>query len=500
MRTIAILLPLAMGWFGLGLGAVVAAPQAPEQVVVDARKELAEVEKLAESLQPGDMRTATQLQRRLDIVARKIKSARNQTHPDWADARSRFNAVSKRIADTANATAPATGADPNDLASLETDLSRAERDLKSNRLDQYDDPKFVADWNQRIADLRKRVEALPTSERKRDRHLNTVKWLEENIVYGQTQRQASQKGAANNQRLAAILATYEAAQMPRDLVEPLEAESVVHWVSSIRERLGSIMERDLAEVEALGLDPTTDRQKISSARHWIGSTARRQLEEKLAMAQGLIDGQADTGTQYADFILKVDIKNRDQVTNVLLGEGRFDECMARLNAGVKSVQVGQAFDRALDRKGGPDRSAQAAKMSAAVAHAQASAVSALDAVRMPAAKSKDPALLKIAEETFKNPDYGVGAWKRMLVSYDIQSRERYDTSVDRSGTRASLTTYHYKWQEFGVLTAEKVGNDWYLFYNLLKKFESGGSTTPIGRWILADRFQSTRILEENIDK
>jgi hypothetical protein len=40
----------------------------------------------------------------------------------------------------------------------------------------------------------------------------------------------------------------------------------------------------------------------------------------------------------------------------------------------------------------------------------------------------------------------------------------------------------------------------WLFFNLLKYYHSGDPTTPVGRWILSKRFESTRILPENVDK
>lgn len=39
-----------------------------------------------------------------------------------------------------------------------------------------------------------------------------------------------------------------------------------------------------------------------------------------------------------------------------------------------------------------------------------------------------------------------------------------------------------------------------IFVNKLYYFHKGAPTTPTGRWILAARFQSSQILEENIDE
>jgi len=51
-----------------------------------------------------------------------------------------------------------------------------------------------------------------------------------------------------------------------------------------------------------------------------------------------------------------------------------------------------------------------------------------------------------------------------------------------------------------VAPAEPLGGEFYVFYNTLRFYHRGAPTTPTGRWILGDRFQGVRILEENIGK
>ena len=70
---------------------------------------------------------------------------------------------------------------------------------------------------------------------------------------------------------------------------------------------------------------------------------------------------------------------------------------------------------------------------------------------------------------------------------------------DDDDLRESLKDQLALHDEFQVTTAELVGEEHYLFYNRLKFFHSAGSTTPTGRWILSERFRSTRILREHLD-
>ena len=121
---------------------------------------------------------------------------------------------------------------------------------------------------------------------------------------------------------------------------------------------------------------------------------------------------------------------------------------------------------------------------------------ALDSVRMPEARSTDPDLLAAAAEALANPDYGVGAWRRMVINYDLQRKEKHEGEYRTGTVYDTITVYHYVWDEFQVTTIEQVGERWFMFANRLKYFHQGGPTTPTGRWILADRFQTTEILEE----
>ena len=65
---------------------------------------------------------------------------------------------------------------------------------------------------------------------------------------------------------------------------------------------------------------------------------------------------------------------------------------------------------------------------------------------------------------------------------------------------STISVYTYSWDEFQVTTAEEHDGEIWLYANLLKRYESGDTTTPIGHWILSKRFELTRILPENVDK
>jgi hypothetical protein len=149
-----------------------------------------------------------------------------------------------------------------------------------------------------------------------------------------------------------------------------------------------------------------------------------------------------------------------------------------------------------------------AQVQATAADYAAKRATALEVVRMPEAASDDPALVEIAQAALANPDYEIGPIARLVVNADRRSHEMEtsDIEIDRLevGLGGSLTatgtqtTYRYAWEQFQVATAEPVGARHYIFYNTLKYFTSGAPTTPLERWILAERIQTVEIPEAKI--
>lgn len=243
-----------------------------------------------------------------------------------------------------------------------------------------------------------------------------------------------------------------------------------------------------------------DSQRKSSLDHWIGFMAKDRVEQKIAAAAQMLDAWVDTGIRTAEFIEQTEAADPDHVANRLIGKGKAEEYTGRLQDGLQAAAVATAFDEGLGRGEGPDRGVQSARIQAAVERYRELVALALDSVRMPAPKSTDPELLAAAAQALKNPDYGVGEWRRMVVNYDLHRKEKWEGEYRTGTVYDTITVYEYVWDEFQVTTAEQVGGQWFMFANRLKYFHKGGPTTPIGRWILADRFQTTEILEANIDE
>lgn len=224
------------------------------------------------------------------------------------------------------------------------------------------------------------------------------------------------------------------------------------------------------------------------------------IERSLAIATETMDRWAEDQNRLLEFFESTDPKDPGHRANRLLAKGKYEEGLERLEKVAVAVDNVAFFDKAIQRQDAPDRSAQRARVEKAVADFKANYRTALTTIRMPEAKSTDDKLHKVVGEVFARPKYGYKA-ERVVVNAKLKSYEKETGSLSRSSiTTSTLTVYKYKWDQFQATTAEKVGDDYYLFFNTFKFYHAADPKTPTQTWILSDRFQSSRILKENIDK
>jgi hypothetical protein len=128
---------------------------------------------------------------------------------------------------------------------------------------------------------------------------------------------------------------------------------------------------------------------------------------------------------------------------------------------------------------------------------------------MPEPASTSEELQRIAKDTLAKPSYGAGKILRLVINSDKVTREKESSEIEidevdirlsgdvkLSGTK---TTTRYQWEQFQVATAEPVADKYFIFYNTLKYFTAGATTTPLNRWLLSERFQGSEIPKQNID-
>ncbi|SLN77711.1 hypothetical protein [Oceanibacterium hippocampi] len=300
-------------------------------------------------------------------------------------------------------------------------------------------------------------------------------------------------------RYVAIQEKYKSDNFPARLADPLEKEQVRAWGESVTQWYAE-QEKDSAWLQSIQPLGIIDKQKMSSALFWIGSNTRRTLDEMMNEATQLVNGKVGIAMDRATFVETTDASDPHQVANRLLGEGKFEETVNGLNEGLEYVAIAAAFDEAT---GGSDhdRVAEKARVEAALVRLDELTEIALTEMRVPKVRSTDGELRAAAEEALKREVEGGIEWARMEITYDLNRREKLNTSFSRSSiSTVTGTTYHYLWDEFGVTTVEKVGDKYFMHYNKLAFYHKGDDRTRLNKWILVDRFRTSQILEENIDK
>jgi hypothetical protein len=295
--------------------------------------------------------------------------------------------------------------------------------------------------------------------------------------------------------VARIEARLRAAPVPRALQEFKSQEAVLAYTKAL---VGAYADNVNATKYLQSIDGKTnqvDKKTIRRLLRWAGTDRMRKVNASLEESKMRLNGQWEVYKGALEFRATDDPTKPDHRANRFLMDGRYEENVGQLEEGLKFVAIADAFDKALAIKNGDLRARQQAALSNAIAKYKADFQVALSTVRMTPGIGDDK-LEAIAAETLKNPKYGVNLpWKRLEVGK--KTRRKQEVS---SLSGSTLVTNMFDWEEFQARTAEQEGGKWYIFVNDIKYFYSGGTTTPLNRWLVAKRWKSEQILEENIDK
>ena len=272
--------------------------------------------------------------------------------------------------------------------------------------------------------------------------------------------------------------------------------------------------RDLEWLQSVSGNTAVNQQKVRSLSSYLSTTWKRKIEEAEKGVRERIASDVGDGIASAEFILETDASDKNHVLQRVLGRGAFDENMRRLRDGVHAIQMARVFEDATGRPAilgpewsrldpaqpveRPDRDAQQKKVEAAIAHLESLVRVALDEVRMPKAASTDEELLAVARETLGLEKYEIAGWERLVINAPLRRVTRKEAWLRPGAAYATISFYDYTWDQFQVTTAEMVGDEVWLFSNLLKYYHSGDPTSPVGRWVLSKRFELTPILAKNV--
>lgn len=344
--------------------------------------------------------------------------------------------------------------------------------------------------------------------------------FEQMIADGRAQAGASAAALGDVQaRLRALDRQRQGAPAPPPA--PDDAAAIAQWlaaVSATRQTAAAALEQ-LAAIRAsafLPIQPGTvgegapyDMQDVDRLE-WAYRGNLTDADHAVAQWGENLDAQVTQLATVLDFVERLDPANESDQANAFLGAGAAANQRERLEAAQRLVTAAMAFDQQLGREQLTTHQQMHARVERTRAdyetkHAQARAL-----VRVPQAASTDQTLVAIARETLKNPSYGVGAIRRLVISADKVHHEKKTSETEFNKVEVGMggtltlsgtqTTYLYAWDQFQVATVEPVGAEFFIFYHTLKRFTSGAPTTPIDRWILAERMQGCEIPAANIDR
>ncbi len=350
---------------------------------------------------------------------------------------------------------------------------------------------------------------------------NKLKEMENMLVFGQQQAAKTISGLGDVQlQLKDIDSKMHAMKIPTIPVLPLKQGEIKIWLT----QLASL--RKHAVIAYKELEPIKKDAYLPNNRFTVQSGADYDFNDVNRMQRGLkdiaskvsshiktLDSNLETNIKmiYSN-LSTVDILNPTDAltqTNSFLGKGSAKRVRDSLQKDLDLVTEAMSFatilknDVSLRKK-----QILADKIKRSMVLYEENHALTLELVRMPKAVTTDSKLLAAAKKTLANKKYGVGQIQHMVINSDKVHRSKTtsqaefnDVDVSLSGKitlKGTSTTYHYKWDEFQVATVEPDAGKLYLFYNTLKFFTSGDSTTPLNSWVLNKRFQGSEIPKANV--
>lgn len=485
-----------------------AAATAQDPLVQAAVRRIEAVEKDVAKLQPGDTKSASRLLADLAWAGKRLKGVVKKDDEHWRAATQRYEALQTAIETKAKAGAPPSDGggggvtyDAAKLAQLDKEVGHAIANWQMLPRKLHADPFRQQSAQKEIDTFTRRLAEFPAADAEVQKVATRFGEFRTLFTTSMEQLGSDQKSRDTMQpRLAALGAKYDDNAVPGELSYPYTEEQLRAWAAEVVRWRDTEIPQDLAFLAEAAQNAVLDQQDVSNKQHWLLRLRDRTLAESTRMVADRLQQEVEHGVDLARWILETDPADQNQVTNRILGKNRFDENMARLRDVQHAVAMARLHDQLMPGTPVPERDEQAATVQKAITHLQQLAVSTLDAVRMPAAASTDAELLQIAAATLKQPGYGVGEWQRLVINTEKVRHESREAWLRPGTVSSTISYYHYVWDQFQVTTAERdaASGEVWLFANTLKHYHSGDPTKKVGKWILSQRFELTRILPENV--
>tara|TARA_R110002072_G_scaffold46591_2_gene128866 strand:+ start:44248 stop:45873 length:1626 start_codon:yes stop_codon:yes gene_type:complete len=514
---------------------------AQDQLVKQALKKIASVEAAMPTLAAGDIRGANRLLADLKWANKRLNAAYKKNTSFWKDASKRLAAADKSIRATASASptgkptgtqpAPTSGGAPipakpasgsangatgakaasgpvigeqfAKLQQLHKEVMNGFHNLNLLNKTFMGDAYRVGSTAKEVRKLQARLAEFPSDDKNVKIVAAGLQKFAGQFAQWQAEYKADQAAApALTAQLDAISAKYGAKNMPGAIFAPFEQDKLRIWASRTKE-LQTQLPADIAVVQK-ATDNAILGKRAKSMLHWVGRSVPNRLNGQVSQVQQVCESAVNQSLATAKSIRDIKPDDDHAIVNRVLTEGALERSMKSLQDGMEAVDVAATLDLGLQIKDGPDRAAQRKQFEDTIVVLRQLAKASLAKVRMPKPVKLDAEqiakLTKIATDTLARKKYGTHEILQLIVTTKLSRKEKTEGDIRGTVTGATITSYHYVWDEYRVVTAEKVGDEVWIYHNLLKFYHSSDSVTPQDQWILSRRFQSTQILPENLPK
>ncbi len=501
--------------------------------------------------------TAKRILKLLGLTRQRLDGVAEKAKPAWKEADDRYIALDTQLKSLANPSkaqqsAPAlkqkapraaaeSGKKPSTPASKEmisqhqTRVKKIERDVESvfDTMDKagvkpFQDPKYVEKYTKslnRFQEAIKRYDEFSGHSTVIAAKQSIAK-LENMIAFGQQQAAKDLAVLGDVQtRLRKIHAVVKKLKMPAVPKIPFKKGEIEQWLTTLGQirQVGSQTFQPLPQIEKMAYLPNT--------RFTVEQTGTYEMDDVNRLDHALrgIAAQIDTDLKKFSADLQLNIENVDRDLSIFEGydpkkeedrlkhflyEGRAEEIKDRLAKLHSLVSEAIVFSQRMKTKDLDDRQQLLQRVERVKTQYQANFKKALSLARMPKPVSTDKELLEIARKALKSsipPGYDkVGELKRIVITSKKVHRandvthETFDKFDVKPGGNITMSgtaiTHHFEWDEFKVVSAEKVGDKHFIYYTSLAFYTEGGRKTKLNEWVVTGRLKGAEIPAENIEK
>lgn len=288
--------------------------------------------------------------------------------------------------------------------------------------------------------------------------------------------------------------------VPRPIYPPFEEGQIETWIKDAALARKTILASQEYLPKFAKVDLGMTQGSVSQGAAYDNSDVERMQRFAASRLKASNKSYADMSKAMSDGL--VGYQNEMQYYKGPTAKENF----ARLRAyGEAALAIEESFGRDAQKP-----KAFLASLSGYEEKLRASETKALENFKLPAPKSKDRKRLKAAKSIMDTKKYKFGTYGPIVLTTEkIVERERKDKEVEVEDIDVSLggdvtwsgteTVWTYKWDEFKfVVPIKEAGtDDWYMWTITAKKFSSGGSKTPIGKWVSGKSYKGSRILKKN---